>query len=377
MRIAINTRFLLKSKMEGFGWFTYETVKRIVIAHPEHEFYFFFDRKYDNSFIFAKNVTPVVLNPPTRTAVLIKYWFNISVPKALKKYKIDLFFSPDGFLSLKTDIPQIGVMHDLNFEHYPNDLPGKYLRFYKKYFPQFAEKAIHLLTVSKYSKQDIIEQYDINPDKITVAYNGANDAFKPLSTEEVQSVKQKYSSGVDYFVFVGALHARKNVPRLFEAFDLYKKNSQSDFKLIVVGEKLWKDEALENAYSKMQFKGDVIFTGHLSLDELTKVVASAKSLVFPSYFEGFGIPVVEAMKAGCPVICSNKTSLPEVAGDAAILFDPFSVEDMANAMNEIDANEILRTELIAKGTEQAKKFNWDKTAEKVWESISMCLHAKF
>ena len=129
MRIAVNTRFLLPKKMEGFGWYTFETISRIVKKHPEHEFFFFFDRPFDKKFIFASNVTPVVLNPPARHPILFKIWFDRSVTKALKKYQCDAFISPDGYLSLKTDVPQLGVIHDLNFEHHPKDIPASALKY--------------------------------------------------------------------------------------------------------------------------------------------------------------------------------------------------------------------------------------------------------
>ena len=155
MRIAINTRFLLTHKMEGFGWYTFEIVKRLVENHPEHTFIFFFDRAYDERFIFGENVTPVVLKPQARHPILFKIWFDRSVTKALKKHKADIFFSPDGYLSLRTEIPQIGVIHDINFEHFPEDLPKSPRNYLRKYFPKFANKANHILTVSESSKQDI------------------------------------------------------------------------------------------------------------------------------------------------------------------------------------------------------------------------------
>lgn len=140
MRIAINTRFLLSHKMEGFGWYTYEIVKRIVQNHPEHEFVLFFDRTYDKKFVFAKNAIPVVLSPQARHPILFRIWFNLSVKRALKKYNADLFFSPDGYLSLTSEVKQIGVIHDLNFEHFPQDLKPVMSRYYLKYFPKFARK---------------------------------------------------------------------------------------------------------------------------------------------------------------------------------------------------------------------------------------------
>ena len=150
MKIAVNTRFLLSGKMEGFGWYTYEITKRMVEQHPEHEFIFFFDRPFDPKFIFASNVTPVVLNPPARHPVLFIYWFEFAVRRALKKVKADVFFSPDGYLSLRSMIPQISVIHDINFEHFPKDLPWSARAYLRYFFPLFAKKATQIITVSEY-----------------------------------------------------------------------------------------------------------------------------------------------------------------------------------------------------------------------------------
>jgi len=363
MNIAINTRFLLPHKMEGFGWFTFEVVKRMVEQHPEHQFFFFFDRPFDKKFVFGKNVTPIVLHPQARHPILFKIWFNYSVTKALKKYNIDLFFSPDGYLSLKTNVKQIGVIHDLNFEHYPEDIPTSARKYLKKYFPLFAKKADKIITVSEFSKQDIINQYKINDDKIVVAHNGGNEKFKPISVDKKESVKQKYTNGNDYFVFVGALHARKNINRLFKAFETFKKHSNSTTKLVVVGEKMWDSQNISSNHQ------DIIFTGHLDINNLIDVVAAAKSLVLVSYFEGFGIPLVEAMRCGVPVITSNVTSMPEVCGDAGLLVEPFNTKDISQALEKMDTNEPLRKILSEKALKRAKKFSWQRSSEIIWKEI--------
>jgi glycosyltransferase involved in cell wall biosynthesis len=369
MKVAINTRFLLKNKLEGFGWFTHEVVSRMVKNHPEHEFIFFFDRSFDPKFIYADNVTPVVLNPPARHPVLFKIWFNWSVKRALKKYKTDIFFSPDGYMSLTSKMKQVGVIHDLNFEHYPQDLPKKARKYLLKYFPLFAEKATKIITVSEYSKQDIIDTYQVNPDKIKVAYNGIGGFFKPISISEKEVVRRKFTSGKDYFLFVGALHPRKNMTNLFKAFDLYKTQTNSEVKLLVVGEKYWWSKEIKMVFENLTHKNDIVFTGHVQSSELNEIYGAGLALVFPSYFEGFGIPLVEAMKCELPIISSNTTCLPEIAGDAAIYVDPFSVESIAAGMTKIASDEELRTRLIEKGKERSELFNWDKTAEICWEVI--------
>lgn len=374
MRIAVNTRFLLSSKMEGFGWYTYEVVKRLVNEHPEHEFYFFFDRKFDEKFVFGTNVTPVVLHPQARHPLLFKIWFNISVKKALKKYKIDLFFSPDGFLSLRTKVPQIGVIHDINFEHNPEDIPKSALKYLTKYFPRFARKAKHIITVSEYSKQDLVNTYEINPSKITVSWNGASDVFQPLTEEVKLRVREKISGGIPYLIFVGALHPRKNVPRLVDAF-VKMRESRPDLahRLVIVGEQLFHSSFSSFKIPK-EYATEILFTGHLSLNELAEAVGSATALAFVPYFEGFGIPLVEAMKCGTPILSGNRTSLPEVAGEAAIYCDPYSVEDIQEKMTLLCSDENLQASLKVKGLERSREFSWDRSAATVWEVIERSMN---
>jgi hypothetical protein len=159
LKIAVNTRLLLKNKLEGIGWFTFEAMKRITKAHPGHHFYFLFDRAYDASFIFGENVTPVVIGPQARHPVLHYLWFEYSVPGALKKINPDVFVSPDAYLSLKTKFKTLLVIHDLNFEHYPENMPALVRKYYKYFTPRFARKASRIATVSRFSKQDIVKQY--------------------------------------------------------------------------------------------------------------------------------------------------------------------------------------------------------------------------
>ena len=368
MRIAVNTRLLLKGKLEGIGWVAYETLKRIVLAHPEVEFYFIFDRKPDPMFLFADNVKPVVLFPQARHPFLFIWFFELSVPRALRSIKADLFYSPDGYLSLRTKVPQVVEFHDLNFEHFPGDMPRIHLWHYKRYFPKFARKAERIVTVSEFSKQDIVDCYGVSPEKIDVAFNGVNEIFKPLPEVEREAIRAKYSGGHPYFMFVGSLHPRKNLARLFTSFDKFKQRNENDVKLVIVGEKRWWTEPIQKAYDAMGCKEDVIFVGRLSAEELHKVTASALASVYVSYFEGFGIPILEAFRCDTPVITSNVTSMPEVAQDAALLVDPFNEEAIAEAMLKVlDAE--TRKVLVEKGRERAKAFSWDQAADIIWNSL--------
>ena len=372
LKIVVNTRLLLKDRLEGIGWVAYETLRRMVVAHPDVEFYFVFDREPDPKFIFAENVRPVVLFPQARHPFLYIWYFELSLTRFLRQLKPDLFFSPDGYMSLRTKTPSVIQFHDLNFEHFPKDMPKVHLWHYKRYFPRYAKKAKRIVTVSKFSKQDIVSCYHVSPEKIDVAYNGVNEFFAPISETEKAEIRNRYTDGNPYFIFVGSLHPRKNLARLFTAFDLFKSQTPSDVKLLIVGEKRWWSEPIQKAYEKMRFQGDVIFAGRLSAEDLHMVTASALASVYVSYFEGFGIPILEAFKCDTPVITSNVTSMPEVADDAALLVDPFSEASIAEAMTEM-LDETKRAELIEKGRERRKAFSWDKAADAIWDCLMKSL----
>ena len=373
MKIAVNTRLLLKDKLEGIGWVAYECLRRIVKAHPEVEFYFIFDREYDEKFIFADNVKPVVLFPPARHPFLYIAYFEFAVARYLRKLKPDLYLSTDAYLSLRSKTKQLAVFHDINFEHFPQDFPKIHLWHYKKFFPKYAKKADRILTVSEFSKKDICECYGISPDKIDVVYNGANEIFIPVADDVKSDIRNRYSEGKPYFMFVGSLHPRKNLARLFTAFDIFKKRNNNDIKLLIVGNKKWWTDPIRNAYDAMTHKDDVIFAGRLSAEDLRLVTAAALASVYVSYFEGFGIPIVEAFKCDTPVITSNVTSMPEVAGDAALLVDPFSEESIAEAMEKVLDEEVRKT-LIEKGRIRKNDFSWDKAADGWWKCIELTIN---
>jgi glycosyltransferase involved in cell wall biosynthesis len=376
MRIAVNTRLLLKGRLEGIGWYTHQMLERIVRAHPEHEFIFFFDRQYDESFVFAPNVTPVVVHPQARHAVLFYIWFEWSIPALLRKYKADLFLSTDGFCSLSTKVPTCLVMHDLAFEHYPQHLKLSHRLYLQHWSPRFARKASRIVTVSEYSKNDIAERYRIRPDKIDVTYNGAHPSYVPLKWEEREAIKAQYTSGQEYFIFAGALHPRKNVLALLQAFIKFKKRQRSPIKLVIVGRMAWKFKELVALRETMPFKEDVVWAGYMNVDELSKVMGAAYALIYPSLFEGFGIPILEALKCGVPAVVSNTSSMPEVAGDAALLVDPTDVDDIAAKMGLIYKDEVLRAKLVAAAAPQAAKFDWDLSAVQLWDSMMACIASK-
>lgn len=369
MRIAVNTRFLLKNYLEGYGYFLYETFKRITVNHPEHEFIFIFDRQFEKRFVFSANVKPVIAAPAARHPLLWKYWYDVKIPSLLRKYKADVFISCDGICSLRTNVPQCLVLHDLSFLHYPGAIKKAQLIFYKRYTPQFLKKAKVIATVSEFSKNDIVQQYLTTAAKIDVVYNGVKEMFHPLSYDEKEEIKRKYTDGKEYFVYTGSIHPRKNLMNLLKAFSVFKKRQQTGMKLVIAGRLAWKYESFTENLKNYKYRNDVLLTGYLPEEELVKVTGAAYGMLYPSLFEGFGVPVLEAMKCDVPVITSGHSAMQEIAKEAALYADPEKYADIAERMMLLYKDERLRNELISKGRITAAAYNWDKTAELLWQVI--------
>lgn len=374
MKIAVNTRWLIPDKCEGFGWYTQHVLKRLTNNMRDAQFVFFTDRKPSSYLVENLNVQYKTVYPPARHPYLWYVWNEISIPFMLKKTGADLYFSPDGFLPSGIKIPSIATIHDLNFEDEPSYLSPRVQAYYKKYMRLSANAASHILTVSDFSKKDLETRYQIASGKVTAVHNGPQKKFENLRKMKV-STQQRYGRNKPYFLFVGAQNPRKNMHRILAAFDALKSKTNLQHKLLFVGEKMRWDENINAAWEKMSHQEDVIFTGRLSTTELNKVYSAATALVFPSLHEGFGMPIIEAFAAHCPVITSTTTAMPEVAGNAALLVNPTETSAIEKAMQNLAESLPLREELREKGAARAKDFKWNKVAKTTEKIIQNLLDA--
>lgn len=370
MKIAINTWILRNKKLDGIGYLTVNTISKLIQQHPEVTFQILCDKGFTENYFDFPNVTKHKIFPALRHPVLYVFFMEVVVTWFLKNHKPNLFLSMDGYLSLLSSTKQLPVICDINFEHKPEDLPFRNRVYFTTFFKRFAKKGVRIATISEYSKQDIADFYKIDINKIDNISCGIDAKFNPIGEAQKIEVRNKWSDGKEYFFFLGSMHPRKNIKRLIEAFIQFKEATKSDFKLLLGGSILWQASDFKEAYENSNLKDDIIFLGRLNDVDLNNVLGAAYCLSFAPIFEGFGLPIVEAMQAGVPVICSNTSSMPEVAGSAALLFDPFNTSEIADAMKKIYADNDLRLQLIEAGHQQKQLFSWDKTAQLLWQSIT-------
>lgn len=369
MKVAVNCWILRNKELDGIGYFTINAVSRMIRDNPGTHFQILCDKKIKEAYFDFENVSKHHIFPPFRHPLLYFFYMELVLPFFLWKYQPNVFLSVDGILSLLSPCKQVAIIHDINFEHNPKDLKLKNRIYYRFFFKRFAHKAKRIATVSDYSKSDIARYYKIDPSTIDNVSCASGGQFRPHSLKEVSIVRNKWSGDKPYFFFVGSMHPRKNIQRLIAAFNIFKLETQADCKLLLGGSILWSGSAITEVYINSAFREDIIFTGRLSETDLQSLLGSALALTFVPVFEGFGMPLVEAMECGIPIICSNITSLPEVAGDAAITVDPYDIDAIASAMKQVYVDPELRKQLIERGYKQKKHFSWDKTSKLLWETI--------
>lgn len=288
---------------------------------------------------------------------------------------VDLFWSPHfnfSSFSKNKDFKKIITVHDLSFLRYPEFFSWRKNFWHKALnVKKIIREADLIITVSLNTKNDIVELLNINPEKIKVIYSGNNLVKREITALEKEESLKRFNLSGPFILYLGNIEPRKNIKGLIESYNnLRKKNPNlADLKLVLAGGKGWKSKEIFKSYKKSKYKKDIYFLGYISKSDKEILYASAKVFVYPSYYEGFGFPVLEAMAYGCPVICSNVSSLPEIVADAAITINPYNNEEIETALELFLSDEKLRELFIAKGYEREKLFTWKNTAEKYIEEF--------
>lgn len=368
MLIGIDASRSVAQERTGTENYSLNLIRHLLALRGDHRYRLYFNRPP------SCDLRPCDLAPlrpcDRRIMPFPRLWTHLRLSWEMARRPPDLLFVPAHVLPIVHPRHSVVTIHDLGYLHYPeaHRLLG---RFYLDLSTRYnARAATHLIADSSATKRDLIERYGIETDKITVVYPGYDKTtFQPVRDEEaIEAVKARYGIAGDYILFLGTLQPRKNLTRLIKAFS----NIQylvSNLQLVIAGKKGWLYKEIFRRVEELGLGGKVVFTGYLPEGDLPALLSGARLFVFPSLYEGFGLPVLEAMACGTPVVCSNASSLPEVAGDAAVLVDPLDVEGLAAAMERVLGDEELRADLIDRGFEQARKFSWERCARETLDVL--------
>lgn len=302
------------------------------------------------------------------------FWTQIALPVKLfvQKEQLDIFFTPSHYAPRFSPAPTVIFLMDLWHHRHPEQFAKKDLFQLTKWESYSVKNAKHILTISEFSKSEIINFYHLPPEKITVAYPGFTEdsKVKPNEKDRFAKIKTKYGIKTDYLIYIGTLQPKKNIEGLLRAFSLLIKEYKPSITLVIVGKKGWLYEKIFGLVEELNLADKVIFTGFIDDEEKSILLSEAKAFVFPSFYEGFGIPVLEAMALKTPVVLSKEGSLIEVGGEAASYFDPYKIEDIKRAIKGVlSLNKTERDEIINTGLEQVKKFSWEACARTVLATL--------
>ena len=296
-----------------------------------------------------------------------KFWTQLGLPLTLlnDRSKLDIFFTLTHYAPRFSLIPTVVSVMDLSFLYFPETFKKRDLFKLTKWTEYSVKKARRVVTISESSKNDIINLYKIEPDKISVVHLG----IKKINMEHNSKKVEDYGVDKKYILFVGTLQPRKNISKLIEAYSLLPDKLKDEYKLVVVGKKGWLYEDILDSPKKFDVRDNVLFLDYVTDNDLPQFYKNATVFVLPSLYEGFGLPVLEAMSYDCPVIASNVSSLPEAGGDACLYFDPTDAKDIKEKIEKVLQDSSLRQEMIEKGREHFKKFTWEKAAKEVLQTL--------
>lgn len=369
MRIAIDTRLLNSGSHSGVEEYTQNIVQELLTQSRDDNFIFFnnslktsylpnFSSKGGSAFGGINqnnNIQTINWHIPNKILDLV-FRFGLVKPN----FKADIFFSPN-LSSLQTKIPHIVTIHDLSFLHYPEFFTPLAHAWHAARVSINCKQAAHIITDCEFTKNDLINLFKINPNKISVIYLGLDAQFKklPRNDSHLLNFKQTNNLNFPFILYLGTLEPRKNIPGIIRAFNILKKNIiHKDLRFVLAGKKGWLYKNIFKEFDRSPFKKDIIFFGPVKNDERVFLYNLAEAFVYPSFFEGFGLPPLEAQACGTPVVASDRTSLAETLSDSALLINPWKVADIAERLELILCNNQERNLLIQKGLENSKRFSW-------------------
>ncbi|GAB4259849.1 glycosyltransferase family 4 protein [Thermincola ferriacetica] len=369
MKIGINGQ-LLAGRRAGIGMYIYNLLRALQKVDSLNQYCIFMGQKSlqaDLQKIFSEKFQPVCSRFPISGSWMRILWEQLVLPAQIKKASVDVMHYPDYALSVLSPFkPSVVTVHDLSFKLFPETFSMGKLLTKRTLITQSLQKAAQIIAVSENTKRDLVNLYGISPDKIHVVYNGVDhDLFKPVDRQKTKGfLRREYGLETGYILYVGTLEPRKNLVNLLRAYKLAREKFNISPQMVIAGSKGWLYKDIFKTVSDLGLNDSIVFTGYIPDDHLPFFYNGASVFVYPSIYEGFGLPPLEAMACGTPVVVSNVSSLPEVVGDAGVTVSPDDIEAMAANISKVLKDRTAASYYSKRGIERASLFTWETTALK-------------
>lgn len=361
MKIGIDARAAKWYRGTGIGTYTHQLINSLNKVDFINEYLLFTAENYNSQIDFKDNF----FLSPIKESNSSNFWDEVNIPNILNGKDMDIYHVPQNGVGLpiKKKCPFIITLHDTIPIHMPETVGDRYLEIFTTKMKSIVDNSDGIITVSEFSKEDISKDFNYPKEKIFVTYLASENIYKPIDKVIANSIlKKQYSLPSNYILYVGGFSPRKNILGLIKAYSKLPKNIRESHKLVIAGNKGKSYELYKKCAEEYNVDNHVIFPGFISMEYMPYLYNSASLFVYPSFYEGFGLPPIEAMACGVPVIASNVTSIPEIVGDAAVLFNPNDIDELSSNLHEILMDENIKQELIHKGFIKNNSLSWEKTA---------------
>lgn len=359
MKIAIDARGASWYKGTGIGTYTNQVLNYILNKDNLNNYHLYWAGPNYRD-IYRENVSINISSKRHH-----RFFEDYFIPQNIKNNNVDIYHVPQNGIGLskKVSCLTISTIHDLIPYVMPETVGRGYLKKFISQMPEIIEASDNIITVSEFSKKDIIRIFNVPEEKIKVTHLAADHIFSPLDKEKSKlEIEKNYGVDEDFLLYLGGFSARKNVKSIFIAFSRIYKSLSKPYKIVIIGPSRDEHSYLTKLATTLSIRDKIVFTGFVPHEDLPKFYSAASVFVYPSLYEGFGLPPLEAMSCKCPVITSNVSAIPEVVGDGALLINPFDSDDLKNAIEKVLEDSSYRDEITLKGYERSKNFSWETTA---------------
>lgn len=369
MKIGIDGRAAKWYRGTGIGTYSFQLISSLNKIDNINNYLIYMPTDYKLEIKFKKNTEIKLIKEQVKSS----FWEEVNIPNSFTDKNLQLYHVPQNGIGLPhhKKCPFVITLHDVIPLKMPETVSDQYLKIFNTEMPNIISLCDGIITVSEYSKEDIIKTFNFPREKVFVTYLASEDIYKPINKKISKTIiKNHYGISDDFILYIGGFSPRKNILGLINAFSILKRKLDNNLKLVIAGNKGISYNIYKKRVEELNLQSSILFPGFISMEYIPYLYNASKLFVYPSFYEGFGLPPLEAMSCGIPVIASNATSIPEIVQDSALLIDPNNIDELSYKMYNVLMDKNLQETLIAKGFKRVKKLSWNKTAAQTLDAYN-------